>query len=145
MHDLQDLCQGHLPQIAPWFDDPVTRRWLGGRDWAENTLLLAKADTNRHGLIASIEGNPVALLDVEVYADSSASFAIVVDPRLRQRGIATRALKAMLEFTRFATVSRFFAGVEHGNESSTRFLARLGFTPTAKPSEQGFIDYELVR
>ncbi|WP_421952313.1 GNAT family N-acetyltransferase [Pelagibacterium sp.] len=145
MHDLEDLCQSHLPRIAPWFDDPITRRWLGGRGWAENTLLLANADTDRHGLIASIAGNPAALLDVEVYADASASFAIVVDPALRRRGVAVGTLNTMLHLPRFAHLSRFFAGVENGNEPSRLLLTRLGFTPTATQSEPGFTDYQLLR
>ena len=145
MHELEDFSHSHLPRIVQWFDDPAARRWLGGPDWAQDMLRLARADANRHGLIMSIDGDPAALLDVEVYGHASASFAIAVDPARRRRGIATTALTAMLHMPRFATVSRVFAGIELGNEPSAALMVQLGFAPTATPSEAGFTDYERIR
>ncbi|MGC4193254.1 MAG: hypothetical protein QM589_19070 [Thermomicrobiales bacterium] len=35
---LVPFTRDHLPIVSPWFDDPETRRWLGGREWPEAIL-----------------------------------------------------------------------------------------------------------
>lgn len=139
-----DLTAADLPRIGPWFEDPQTRRWLGGPEWAAETLSLARSQSGRYALLCSEGNRPVSLLDIERYPDGTASFAIVVDPALRRRGIATRALDAMADLPALTGVNALVIGIEHGNFASQAMARRLGFQPLETVSAQGFTDFRLA-
>jgi RimJ/RimL family protein N-acetyltransferase len=75
---LVDFGAKDVERIEPWFDDPETQRWLGGRDWirrAPSLLQLTIGDeyrgkvvTGRRMWLALDEGGaPVAFVDAEMY------------------------------------------------------------------------------
>jgi hypothetical protein len=75
---LVDFKRGDVERIEPWFDDPDTQQYLGGRDWIrrEPSLLeLTIGDEFRGKVVTarrmwlSLEerGEPVAFVDRETY------------------------------------------------------------------------------
>jgi RimJ/RimL family protein N-acetyltransferase len=152
---LRPFTAGDLDIVTPWFDDPETKRWLGGREWPENLLrLIADPPTahrgnsvrERAGWIAVLAGEPVALADTEIYDDASAAIAFVVAPQHRRHGVATGTLQALA--TALAAshgVERLVGGVEQHNDASLRCVRAAGFVPVADtPDDEGFIDFVLV-
>jgi RimJ/RimL family protein N-acetyltransferase len=142
-----------LGAVAPWFDDAETVRWLGGREWPENILRLIADPPHEHrgstvrdraGWVATLDGEPVALIDTEVYEDSTAALSLVVAPAQRRRGVGTSALAAIGRLLgRSHGVQALFGGVEH-NEASHRCVKAAGFVAVADdPDEEGFINYVL--
>jgi len=152
---LRQFTAGDLDVVAPWFDDPDTRRWLGGREWPANLIrLIADPPTvhrgssvrERAGWLAILAGEPVALADTEIYEDASAAIALIVAPQHRRRGVATGTLHALA--TALAAthgVERLVGGVEQHNDASLRCVRAAGFVPVAdQPDDAGFIDFVLV-
>jgi len=85
---------------------------------------------------------PVALADVETYADGTASFAFVVAPGRRGQGVCRRVALALLAHLGEHAVHEVFAGVEPGNLASNRCLAAAGFEPRSlDPDSEGFVYY----
>jgi RimJ/RimL family protein N-acetyltransferase len=143
-----------LAAVAPWFDDPETLRWLGGRDWPTNLLGLIADPPLEHrgstvrartGWIAALDGEDVALVDAEIYADGTAAIAMVVAPEHRRRGIGTATLVAMGEaLARGHGVERLVGGVEQDNAASARCVKAAGFAAATETADkEGFIEYVL--
>jgi GNAT superfamily N-acetyltransferase len=103
---LRPFTSAALATVAPWFDDPVTFRWLGGRDWPENLLHLIANPAREHrgsavreraAWIAELCDQDVALVDTEIYTDGTAAVTLVVAPEHRLRGIGAATLVAIGE------------------------------------------------
>jgi GNAT superfamily N-acetyltransferase len=85
-----------LRVVEPWFDDAETRRWLGDRRWPRRLLELARMPGRSATVF--VEGDaPVALLDVERYADGTAAIAVVVSPSRRRKGLASGVIASLLD------------------------------------------------
>jgi RimJ/RimL family protein N-acetyltransferase len=143
-----------LGAVAPWFDDAETFRWLGGRDWPENLLRLIADPPREHrgssvrdraGWIATLDREPVALIDTEVYEDGTAAVALVVAPAQRCRGVGAATLAAIARLlARDRGVDALVGGVERHNDASHRCVKAAGFVAVAEvPDEEGFINYVL--
>ena len=143
-----------LVEVAPWFDDPETLRWLGGHDWPENLLHLiadpprehrGSAVSERAGWIATFGGEDVALVDTEIYADNTAAIALVVAPEHRFRGFGAATLVATGELlARSFGVELLVGGVQTNNTASTRCVQAAGFVAASEtPDDEGFIEYVL--
>jgi RimJ/RimL family protein N-acetyltransferase len=143
-----------LGAVAPWFDDAETARWLGGRDWPESLLRLIADPPPEHrgssvreraGWIATLDGDPVALIDTEVYVDGTAAVALVVAPTHRRRGVGAAALAAIGRLLAHSRgVEALIGGVEDHNEASHSCVKRAGFVAVSgDPDEEGFINYVL--
>jgi hypothetical protein len=89
---LVDFKRGDVERIEPWFDDPDTQQYLGGRDWIrrEPSLLeLTIGDEFRGKVVTarrmwlSLEerGEPVAFVDRETYNRFAAWDGSVPDDR----------------------------------------------------------------
>jgi len=152
--ELRPFTPDVLSAVAPWFDDAETARWLGGHDWPENLLRLIADPPREHrgssvreraGWIATLDGEPVALIDTEVYVDSTAAVALVVAPAQRRRGVGAAALAAIGDLlARSHGVEALIGGVEQHNEASHRCVKAAGFVAVAEdPDEEGFINYVL--
>ncbi len=152
--ELRPFTPDLLGAVAPWFDDAETVRWLGGRDWPENLLRLIADPPQEHrgstvreraGWIATLDGDPVALIDTEVYEDGTAAVALVVAPAQRRRGVGASALAAIgALLARSRGVDMLVGGVEQHNEASHRCVKATGFVAVADdPDEEGFINYVL--
>lgn len=98
----------YLRAIEPWFDDPDTIRWLGGREGVRRLPALIQESpgarfgsrrvTTRVVWIAADDetGRLVGLADVETYDDATASLALVVDPKQRGHGLGRAVLREVL-------------------------------------------------
>jgi RimJ/RimL family protein N-acetyltransferase len=150
--ELRPFTADLLDAVAPWFDDVETARWLGGRDWSENLLRLIADPPDAHrgntvreraGWIATLDGEPVALIDTEVYVDGTAAVALVVAPTKRRRGVGTSTLAAIGRLlARSHGVDALIGGVEQRNEASHRCVKAAGFVAvTESPDDEGFINY----
>lgn len=141
--------------IVPWFDDPDTVRHLGGREWVHTALHLMKVmpgytDGNitvldRRCWVVEEDCKHVALLDIEVYNDRTASLAIVVAPDQRQRGVARCILTAMWDLPALATVNSVFGCIDAGNEASRRCFAAAGFIVDDTPDHDGMLRVTAAR
>jgi RimJ/RimL family protein N-acetyltransferase len=140
-----------LQVVEPWFDDPETQQWLGGRKWPAMVLRLAKDPPAEHGgnpttgreaFLAIEDGSPVALLDVETYQDGTAGFAFVVAPSQRGRGVCRQAILALVTQVAIAGGHELSAGVEPGNVASIRCLEAASFKATSdQPDAEGFLHF----
>ena len=146
-----------LAMVQPWFDDPDTRRFLGGPDWPARMLALADTvvgttfrgavETGAHHWVAVDAGDPVGYIDcgtcdrwtvcdddgdagvIVRYAIErpAASIALVVDPARRGLGVGRAMLRAVLERVEVRDVEVFGAGVESDNLASIRCFEAAGF------------------
>jgi RimJ/RimL family protein N-acetyltransferase len=151
--ELRPFTPDLLGAVAPWFDDAETARWLGGRDWPEDLLHLIADPPQEHrgstvreraGWIVTLNGEPVALIDTEIYADDSAAVALVA-PAYRRRGIGVSALAAIGRLlVRGRGVEALIGGVEQHNVACHRCVKAAGFVAVAEvPDDEGFINYVL--
>jgi L-amino acid N-acyltransferase YncA len=96
-------------------------------------------------LLYCLGDQPVAMLDLERYENSTASFALVVSPTHRRSGLATSILRDLFALTETAGIAAVFGGVERGNQASERCAKAAGFEATVDARETGFVRYTLRR
>ena len=135
--------------IAHWFDDPDTRRYLGGRAWLQRIPELIRDAPGaefrgrqvraRHAWVACSDGVPVALADVEPYSDGTAGLALVVDPAQRGRGGARQVVAALAMAGELAGTHTLIGAVESGNGPARAGFARAGFAIADAPDEEGML------
>jgi RimJ/RimL family protein N-acetyltransferase len=154
---LRPLTPADLAVITPWFEDPDTRRFLGGSQWpaamlahddraVKTTFRGARQTCARHYL-ALADDAPVGYIDCGVFdcctvyggdGDTgpiitetieaiTGSIAFAVDPNRRREGIATSMIRALTQHPDLAHVELFEAGVDPENVGSRRALTAAGF------------------
>jgi RimJ/RimL family protein N-acetyltransferase len=141
-------------QIAPWFDDPETQRYLGGRDWIVRELGLMrempgtpqgdKTIVGRCGWVAFDGAEPVGFAGAERYGDGTASGAFVVAPDRRRRRVGRQVLSAMMDRSELAGVTRFIGGVEPANVGCIRCVAGLGAALPSEVDDEGMLTLEIA-
>ena len=90
-------------------------------------------------------GELIGYLQASVYADGRAAIAYVLNSAYWGRGLARRAVQAMIvELTNHHAVKRFSAVLKRENFRSSRLLERLGFT-LATAQEADELAYVLER
>jgi RimJ/RimL family protein N-acetyltransferase len=154
---LRGLTTDDLTAIAGWFEDPHTRRFLGGPEWptrmlthaerAVGTVFRGARRIGAHHYLAIAESKPAGYVDCgtfdrcSVYGAEGAdgpimletidavtgSIAFVVAPVLRGRGLGRAMIAAMLARLELRDVELFEAGVEPQNIASRRCLEAAGF------------------
>jgi GNAT superfamily N-acetyltransferase len=154
---LAPLTRTDLAAITPWFEDPDTRRYLGGPDWpaamldhserAVGEIFRGATQTAAHHYLAEVDGRAVGYIDcgtfdrATVYGGqgpdgpvitesidlATGSIAFAVDPALRRRGVGLVMIAALLARPELAFVEWFEAGVEPDNRACRRCLERAGF------------------
>ncbi|WP_158579987.1 GNAT family N-acetyltransferase [Geodermatophilus marinus] len=164
----------HLPAVRPWFDDPETRRRLGGPEWPVRELALRGAAREEefrgarvlraHSFVALDDrGRPVAQIGGDVYdrwttwdpatervlatdPRRSMGAAYVVDPARRGQGYGRATLRALVAAPATADVVQFVLGIEPDNAASLAVAAAAGFAVlTAEPDAEGMVYRHLVR
>ncbi len=146
---LRPLTPGLVRVIEPWFDDSETIAHLGGRDWIRRELRLV-ADmpgqafrgmivTGRWGWVGLDDDSAVGYVGPERYDDGSASFAFVVAPHQRRRGVGRAMLRAVASQPEVAGVTRFVGGVDRANVASLRCLESVGAELAENPDEEGMV------
>ncbi len=154
---LRALTRADLTLIAPWFDDPETSRFLGGRDWPGKALDHAEhciGETFRgaiqlaaHHYLAQLDGTPVGYIDCGVFDRCTVyggqgpdgpiildtidavtgAIAFVTAPARRRQAVASRMIGALTRHPDLTAVELFEAGVEPDNHPSRRALEAAGF------------------
>jgi GNAT superfamily N-acetyltransferase len=158
--NLQPLTRTDLAAITPWFEDPDTRRYLGGPDWPAAMSITANAPSARcsaavqtaaHRYLAQLDGRAVGYIDcgtfdratvydgtgpdgpviTESIEVATGSIAFAVDQAFRRRGIGRVMIAALLARPELAFVELFEAGVEPENVPCRRCLERARFSTRA--------------
>jgi RimJ/RimL family protein N-acetyltransferase len=164
----------HLPGVLPWFDDPETRRRLGGRDWPTRELALRSTlwseEFRGRRVLRSCtfvalddDGTVVAQVGGDVYDRWTAwdpvtervlstdprrtmGAAYVVAPSRRGRGLGAATLRALVAAPETADVEQFVLGIEPDNTASLRAAASAGFAPlTTEPDAEDMLYRHLLR
>ena len=160
--ELRPLISADLPVIAPWFEDPDTRRFLGGPDWpaamlahserSVGTTFRGAVQTGAYHYLALADGSPVGYIDCgtfdrcTVYAGEgpggpiiteaidapTGSIAFATDPARRAHGLGRAMIAALLDRPELQAVNVFEAGVEPENIASRRCLEAVGFQPLSE-------------
>ncbi|QDZ09399.1 GNAT family N-acetyltransferase [Devosia ginsengisoli] len=133
---LRAASETDLPVVRTWFDDAATQRWLGGRDWPDESLRLR--GPGRQSYVALADSGIVGFIDCEQYEDCRASFAIVVAPVERGRGLGRTIVEAVTALPENGGIEEFFAGIELSNLASEKLVLAAGFVPVSDPDEDGF-------
>lgn len=156
---LRPLTRTDLAAITPWFEDPDTRRFLGGPDWpaamlahgvrSVGTTFRGARQTGAYRYLALSATAPIGYIDcgtfdratvyggegpdgpmiLETIEAVTGSIAFVIDPARRRRGVATSMIRALAHHPHLSAVELFEAGVEPANHGSRAALAAAGFRP----------------
>jgi RimJ/RimL family protein N-acetyltransferase len=154
---VRPLTQADLPAIEAWFQDPDTRRFLGGPDWPGAMLANAEksigttfrgaTQTGAHHYLALAGQAPTGYIDcgtfdrLTVYGGEgpdgpiihesieavTGSIAFVIDPDRRRQGLATSMIRTLTRHPDLAHVEVFEAGVEPDNHGARGALETAGF------------------
>jgi RimJ/RimL family protein N-acetyltransferase len=164
----------HLPGLLPWFDDPETRRRLGGRDWPTRELALRSTvwteefrgrrvlrsctfvALDEEGVVVAQVGgdvydrwtvwDPVAERVLSTDPRRTMGSAYVVAPSRRGRGLGAATLRALVAAPQTADVEQFVLGIDPDNTASLRAAASAGFTPlTTEPDAEDTVHLHLTR
>jgi RimJ/RimL family protein N-acetyltransferase len=157
-------------QVESWFDDPDTKRWLGGPGWPRLVLDLAERplgehrgaiETGRYGWTAWDRDELIGYIDcvttdrwtaweggskgrgvVATYPVASGNLAYVVDPAVRRRGYGAAMIATLLIHPELAHIELFAAGVEPDNVGSVGCLRAAGFEAwDSQPDWEGLVYY----
>lgn len=151
---LRVLDEGSLDDV-PWFDDPATQTSLGGRDWIQRALRLMQTQPgsadgdrvveDRFMWIAYEDEWPVALGGRRDLQRRCATFAVVVAPDLRGRGLCPRLMRIAMSHPRVVRIRTWYSDVDSDNEASARCLTSVGFREVPDGSDEAsMIRYELA-
>ena len=143
--------------IGPWFEDPDTRRFLGGPEWlaamlargerAIGSTFRGATQIGAARYLALADGTPVGYIDcgtfdrctvyggegpdgaiiLETVDAVTGSIAFTIDPARRRQGLGTRMICALTEHPDLHDVELFEAGVELDNVASRRCLESASF------------------
>ena len=154
---LRVLTRDELDVITPWFEDPATRRFLGGPQWpaamlahgdrSVATMFRGALQTGAHHYLALADGLPVGYIDcgtfdrctvyggerpdgpiiLETIDALTGAIAFAIDPARRRQGLGTRMIRALTGHPDLNDVELFEAGVEPENTAARRCLEAAGF------------------
>jgi RimJ/RimL family protein N-acetyltransferase len=172
---LTALRREDLVLIVDWFEDAETRRYVGGPDWPSRMLARQSAVGSMfrgeqllrtYRWLARIDDLPVGYVDCGVtdcwttcaapdeageplvlhsLEGPACSIVVVVDPKIRGRGVGHQILRALLHEPTLHEVRVFGAGIEPDNLASRRCFERVGFRlHDAAPDWEGIIYYLLT-
>ncbi len=124
---LRRLAAADLPAITPWFEDPDTRRFLGGPEWPARMLAIANrsigttfrgaTQTGANHYLGLADGRLVGYIDcgtfdrcttyggegpdgpiiTETIDALTGSIAFVIDPTARGRGLGRAMIAALID------------------------------------------------
>jgi RimJ/RimL family protein N-acetyltransferase len=126
--------------LATWFADGESQRRLGGMLPLQGWFARMRTSPGRYEWLALVRGRPVGLVSVEVYADKSASVALLIDPARRRQGYGTHIMRAVLARPEVARLARVEAGIEVDNLAGRRCAEAAGFVLLhPEPDGDGFL------
>jgi GNAT superfamily N-acetyltransferase len=138
-----------IKEAEEWFDDPDTKRFLGGREWIRRipTLLQSSPGVDfrgrrilaRYAWIVHTADGPAGIVDVERYDDGTAGIALAVAPTARGKGIGRRILSSLDILDELSDVKAFIGAVEPDNESAKRCMRNARFEVAEQVDEEGML------
>lgn len=148
--DFVPVTPDSIEEVEGWFDDPDTRRFLGGREWVRRLPALLQDSPGvgfrgrkvlaRHAwTVRAAAIGPVGMVDVERYDDGTAGIALVVSPAMRGQGIGRRILFHLETLDQLAKVKAFIGAVEPGNEAARRCMRSARFAVAEREDEEGML------
>ena len=140
----RQLAPEDVEQLACWFSDPSTTRWLGDREYPGHLVRLA-AQPGRWAFVVIEDDEAVGLVDVECDSNdpATAAVAMVVAPARRGLGIGRRLLSAVCARPELAAVEQLVGEVEEGNIAAVKCVVAAGFKREGSASDAGFTRYVL--
>lgn len=138
------LAPGDVEQLASWFDDAGTSRWVGHREYPHQLLTLATR-LGRWAFVIVDDQEFVALIDVECEEDdpSVAAIAVVVAPAKRGQRVGRRLFAVVSSRPELVAVDRLVGEVEAGNVAAERCVVAAGFEVEGTARDAGFTRYVL--
>jgi RimJ/RimL family protein N-acetyltransferase len=137
---LRPVAESDLRTLERWFRDHEVRKRLGGMVPLRGWLHHVSTHEGRLAWMAVEKGSAVGLVDLETYADGTASFAFVVAPRLRFRGYGKRLVRALRSRPEVADLTSLEGLVEPDNTAALRCLRAVGFAARSlEADEEGFL------
>lgn len=138
-----------IKEVEELFDDPDTKRFLGGREWIRRipALLQDSPGVEFRGrrvlardawIVHAMEG-PAGIVDVERYDDGTAGIALAVAPDMRGKGIGRRILSSLEMLDELADVKAFVGAVEPENEAARRCMRNARFEVAEQEDEEGML------
>jgi len=148
---LVPLATDYAAQIAEWFDDADTVRFVGGLAWLHATLRfdrpsdVASTDLGQvaahHAWLALADDQPVAVIDVLADEQGEAAIKMIVAPARRKMGMGRRVLDAVWGLPEMAAVRSVSGYVDPRHHAARRLAETAGFTPTGDRNEAGEVRY----
>jgi len=134
-------------QIADWFDDADTVRYLGGQQWLESALRFERPAPPEPGeataayawLVVAADQQPVAVVAVAVSGARSAFLELAVAPTRRLRGVGKRVLTRLWTLPELANVDAIYGTIEADHPGAVRLAQSAGFTRTASVDGNLFV------
>lgn len=143
------LTPDSIREVEEWFDDPDTRRFLGGREWVRRIPKLLQDSPGvefrgrrvlaRHAWIVHAAGGPVGIVDVERYDDRTAGIALAVTPAMRGKGIGRGILSSLETMHELAEVKAFIGAIEPVNEAARHCMRSARFEVAEQKDEEGML------
>lgn len=147
------LTEADIEIVDPWFDDPDTKKYLGGKAWPRQLLKLVdempgkefkgKTIRGRYAFLVFLGQTPVALIDLETYGDATAALAPIVAPNYRGRGIAKQIHSDVWEFSEMKGIDTITGGLDPDNIASIKSLDATGAIISEKMNAEG--QFETLR
>lgn len=128
--------------LLEWRNDEVTRAMSRKRElvseeehaaWLRATLVA----TDRHLLIAVLDGQPVAQLRLDVAGPAAVELSITVAPQHRGRGLGAAVLREADAFARALGIARLTASIRPENEASLRAFKSAGWYAFVEQTVEG--------
>jgi len=125
---LRPLLERDLARLRDWFDDPESRRRLGGILDLTRWFAYVQSQPSYYAWLALDGSTPVGFAFLEINPAGIAAIALLVAPGLRRRGYGVAILRAVLALPEVHGLRAVEAGVEHDNAASIACFRAAGFT-----------------
>jgi RimJ/RimL family protein N-acetyltransferase len=132
-----------LSEYESWFTDAELRRRI------ERPTALwfdyVRQTPGCFGWLIYEDGIVVGQVQLDSYADQTATLGLVVKPQLRGQGYGKRILRALLEREEVAQLLRLEATIEPDNTASLRCFESAGFRQQGtEPDAEGFLHFAYI-
>lgn len=133
------LDENHLFELEEWFLHH-SDKWLGHGGYPKELLALQGSSSNRHCYVASTDGEPVAIIDLEVEGDGTAWISLVVRPDARGKGMGQKVLQSFLHHSILKELKELNIEIENDNAASIRCFEKVGFLKSHRPeTTEGYV------
>ena len=142
--DLDPLTEETAAGVVTWFDhDDEGRRRVGFYAHHPKWWHLVVADEDRHGFVATVDGAPVGLVDLEL-RDGAVNVSVYIRQEHRGYGHGVAALTAATLVARsLEGATQLRAEVEEDNAASMRSCAHIGMTLRSERNKHQELVFEL--